>query len=67
MKIGNCHIKMADFRSGHVTLQDIRNASKALAWPDDDYAVTVQFESLNESATAGVPRQVSDIGINYNK
>ena len=65
MKIGNCHIKMADFRNGHVTVQDIRNASKALAWPDDDYVV--QFESLNESATADVPRQVSDIGINYNK
>lgn len=50
--------------SGHVTIQDIRHANEALSCDSGDF---VHYESWRPSAPTDLPRQDSDIGINYNK
>ena len=60
---------MAGFRSGPVTVQDIRLANEALSLYDEG-GYRVQYESSVEPVSTYAPRRVGDIhdiGINYNK
>ena len=58
---------MAGFVSGHVTVQDIRNASEALTLPDLVQQESYHFRTNQATDVPDVPRHVSDVGINYNK